>query len=189
MAYRATRNNPLTVEQFEALPEKEGWRIELVRGQLVREPGPGPMHGAVDALLTAHLVNWAAAGSRGVVLSNTGFILARNPDTVRIPNIAFVSAARRPAYPARGWWEIAPDLAVEIVSPTNTVTELQAKVQDYLVAGARTVWIVDPFTRTVTVYRSKSDIRLLDAGDELSDQEVLPGFRLALSKLFEIADR
>jgi Uma2 family endonuclease len=119
------------------------------------------------------------------VLSNTGFILARGPDTVRIPDIAFVAAARRPPYPARGWWQLAPDLAVEVVSPTNTLSELQSKAQEYLAAGTRAVWIVDPAARTNTVYRSKSDIRLYDAGDELVDNDVLPGFPLRVGELFD----
>jgi Uma2 family endonuclease len=186
MAYRANKvEGPLTVEQYQALPEEEGWRVELVRGQLVREPGPGPLHGTVDALLTARLVSWARSGGHGVVLSNTGFIFARGPDTVRIPDIAFVSAARRPPYPARGWWQLAPDLAVEVVSPGNTLSELQGKVQEYLAAGTRAAWIVDPAARTIMVYRSKTDIRLYDAADELADDDLLPDFRLRLAELFD----
>jgi Uma2 family endonuclease len=116
--------------------------------------------------------------------ADTGFILSRAPDTVRAPDIAFVAEGRFETGLPFGYVPFAPDLAVEIVSPSNTASELQAKVLEYLEAGTRLVWVIDPRRETVMVYRSRDDIRILGRDDELDAADVLPGFKLALSELF-----
>jgi Uma2 family endonuclease len=97
--------------------------------------------------------------------------------------MAYVSRERMPPL-GRKYWRMAPDLAVEILSPSNSASDVQEKVLEYLAAGSRLVWIVDPARRTVTVYKSARDIRILGAGEALTGEEVLPGFRLPLAALF-----
>jgi Uma2 family endonuclease len=111
---------PLSADDFYALPEEEGYRLELVRGRVVREPLPGPQHGRLDVRLAARLFDHVEQASLGVVLSNTGFVLATDPDTVRGPDLCFVAAARIPTEPyAGGYGRLAPDLVVEILSRSN----------------------------------------------------------------------
>jgi Uma2 family endonuclease len=179
----------LTLEEFLRLPEEEAYKVELVRGMVVREPqpGPGPLHGRLQSRIAHLLESWMDAnGDRGAALVDTAFVLAEDPGTVRIPDVAYVAPARIPpgGY-GRGLWHLGPDLAVEVSSPSNTWTEIQERVDDYLAAGTRSVWVVDPPTRTVTVYRTGAEAHRLDAGAELVD-EVLPGFRVRLADLFDI---
>lgn len=180
-----TGDRPLTIEEFERLPE-DGYRSELVRGQLLREPPPGAEHGGVAATLTIHLGQFVRHHQLGRLFTESGFVLAEDPPTVRAPDIAFIAAARIPpaGLPSR-YFPGAPDLAVEVVSPSNTVAEIQGKVTDYLAAGASLVWVVEPRTRTVTVYRSEREIRILHEGDELDGGAVIPGFGLRVGEIFE----
>lgn len=175
----------LTLEQFERLPEEDEYRIELVRGRPVREPRPGAEHGWITGELIGRLHTHVRDDRRGLVVTETGFLLTAEPPTVRGPDIAYIAARNLPAggIPI-GFWRVAPDLAVEVVSPSNAATEIQEKVLEYLVAGTRLVWVVDPRTRSVTVYRSRDQVRVLTGGDELDGADVLPGFRLVIGDLF-----
>ena len=168
----------LTIAEFEQLPEEGAYRIELVRGRLIRSRGPASLHGVLAARLVHRLVEFVDEGGHGVVLAGAGVVLARNPDTVRIPDVAFFSAQRIPetAYATAFWGP--PDLTVEITSPSNRVSEIQEKVADYVDAEVRMVWVVDAPSRTVTVYRSTGAARLLRQHDVLEGDDVLPGFRL-----------
>src|SRR4030095_5941651 len=134
------------------LPNK---RTELVRGVLVvREPA-GYRHGDVAAQLLAAIANHVNASRLGrVFAAETGFTLARKPDTVRAPDVAFISSARLPDPPPRGFAELAPDLAVEVLSPDDRPGEVLTKVGDWLNAGARVVWVVDPVHVIARVYRA-----------------------------------
>jgi Uma2 family endonuclease len=173
----------LTIEAFERLPD-DGCRMDLVRGQVVREPLAGFQHGRIAGRIIRILGNFVEERGLGIVVgSETGFILVDEPPTVRAPDVAFVAAGRLLDEPL-GFAPFAPDLAVEIVSPSNTIAEIQAKVLDYLAAGTRMVWIVEPRLRSVTLYRSREDIRLLTGDAEIDGADVLPGLRLALSALF-----
>jgi len=111
------------------------------------------------------------------VLTEGGFLLSRNPDTVRGPDVSFVRADRFNAEEAgRGYFRGAPDLAIEILSPSNRPGETHAKVADYLAAGARLVWVIDPAQRIVSVYRSLLSPRRIAADGVLNGEDVLPGF-------------
>lgn len=183
----ATRGEgPLTIEQFERLPD-EGWRLELVRGRVVREPPAGFRHGSLAGRLSGLLHAFVEGNGLGVVVTaETGFVLAEEPPTVRAPDVAFVSAGRIPREgPPVGFARFAPDLAIEIVSPSNTMSEVQEKALDYLESGSAVVWVVDPGSRTVTVYRAPDEIRLLRHGDAIEGGPVLPGFSLEVARLFE----
>jgi Uma2 family endonuclease len=122
----------------------------------------------------------------GVVFAaETGFKLASDPDTVRGVDIAFVSKARLEAVgEVEGYWPEAPDLAVEVISPSDTYTGVEEKVTEYLQAGAKAVWVVNPRRRTITVYRSLNEITILTEQDTLDGGEVVPGFRCRVSEVF-----
>lgn len=133
----------------------------------------------------ARLQQWAEAGGHGVVCVASGFVLARNPDTVRAPGVAFVAAAHIPATGVPdGFWEQAPDLAVEIVSPSKTAGDAREKVRDFLSASARLVWEVHSRTHEVLVHRAAGSIQALSGDDLLQDPDALPGFSCRVADLF-----
>lgn len=180
----ASQSLLLTIDEFERLPDDE-WRCELVRGVVVREPPAGFEHGRVANRILHLLTGFVEKHGLGEVLaSETGFVLFEEPPTVRAPDAAFVAEGRVPSPAPPGFGRLAPDLAVEVVSPSNTIAQIHSKVLDYLDAGSRLVWVVDPATRSVTVYRSRKEIRLLVGDEELDGGEVLPGFRVGLSEIF-----
>lgn len=156
------------------LPDK---RTELVKGVLVvREPA-GYRHGAVAMNLSLVLGNFVQAHSLGRLLAaETGFKLFSNPDTVRAPDIAFIRSDRVPEPPPAGFPAMAPDLAVEVLSPDDRPGAVLEKVGDWLNAGVRLVWVVDPMRGLARVYRADGTETLLAAGDALDGEDVLPGF-------------
>lgn len=187
MSAHAARRDGLTIAEFLELPEEDAWRIELVRGRLVREPRPATLHGRVLATLTRLLDAHVVATSAGTVLTDTGFITERDPDTVLGPDLAFVSAARLPADPyAEAFLSGAPDLAIEIVSPSNRLSALRRKAGAYLRAGARLVWIVQPRARSVTVHRADVTTAVYTDDMTLDAAAVLPELRIPLSELFRL---
>ena len=154
-----------------------GKRTELVRGVLVvREPA-GYRHGVVAARLAMLLGSYVEARSLGQVLAaETGFTLTRDPDTVRAPDVAFVRRERLPDPLPTGFAELAPDLVVEVLSPDDREGEVLAKVADWLSAGSRLVWVVDPGQREVRVYRAGGGEALVPGRGTLDGEDVLPGF-------------
>lgn len=176
----------LTLEEYRALPEEDGNRVELVRGRLVREPRPGGAHGWLAVELIVRIESYARKHDLGRTVTEAGFLLADEPPTVRGPDVAFISAEELPPDgPPEGYWRQPPDLAIEVVSPSNTAAGIQAKVLEYLDAGTRMVWVVDPGTESVTAYRSREEIRVLTAGEAVEGGDVLSSFRMELSELFE----
>lgn len=175
----------LTLDEFLQLPEEDAYKLELVRGLVVREPRPGSRHGQVCMILGAALYEYAKAHGLGAVMVDTGFVLSREEHTLRGPDLSFVSA-RRIGYGVlqESMFEGAPDLAVEVLSPSNRAGEVRQKVADYLGAGCRLVWVVDPRRRRVTMHEPGKATSSLKASDTLDGAPVLPGFRLALIDLF-----
>lgn len=175
----------ISLDEFERLPDNE-WRTELVRGRLIREPPAGMDHGHLANHVAYLVTGFAYQHDLGeVYAAETGFVLFEDPPTVRAPDVAFVSRARLPSTEeAVGFGRMAPDLAVEIVSPSNTAAEILDKVADYLEAGSRLVWVVEPAGRRITVYRSRTEIQLLQEGDALDGYDVLPGFSLSVAEIF-----
>lgn len=177
----------LTLQEFERLPEEDEYLLELVRGRLVREPRPGGEHGLLVAELVARLHHHARVHGLGRVVTEAGFLLTDDPPTVRGPDAAFISTRNFPTTGVpTGFWRVAPDLAVEVVSPSNTATEIQERVLEYLDAGTRLVWVVHPRIRTVTVFHSKTNVRVLTDAERLDGVDILPGFQLDIAELFEL---
>jgi Uma2 family endonuclease len=169
-------------------PGRSDYDFELVRGELVRVTPTGGEHGILAGFLTVELGGFVRAHRLGTIyVAETGFVLSRDPDTVRAPDVSFVSGARSAAERApRGFVEGPPDLAIEIRSPENTRMELAAKTEDYLAAGARLVWIVEPRSRQVQVHRPNQPAVTLSVGDRLEGGDVVPGFELSISDLFTV---
>ncbi|MFN2417070.1 MAG: Uma2 family endonuclease [Pyrinomonadaceae bacterium] len=164
----------------------DGFRYELVKGELRRMSPTGWEHGEVVINISLLLGNYVKANKVGFCGgAETGFKIASDPDTVRAPDLSFVSRERRPEGDARKkFFSGAPDLAVEVLSPGDTRREVKEKVEDWLGAGTRAVWIVDPGRRTVKVYRSGAEVMHLSEGDELDGGEVVPGFRCRVAEIF-----
>ncbi|MFN3649042.1 MAG: Uma2 family endonuclease [Armatimonadota bacterium] len=178
------RADVLTPEEFYRLYADDPYRRELVDGMVVTMSPPGPHHGRIDSRVGVPLAAFVRSHSLGDVVSNSGFVLRR--DLVRAPDQAFVSNERIEAAEGaeKGYWEVAPDLAVEVVSPDDRRSELDRKIRDYLECGVRMVWIIDPPTRTVTAYRPEREPRVLSGDDSLDGEDVVPGFRLPLAELW-----
>ncbi len=175
-----------TAEELPYVGPEEGL-CELVAGEIVREPAPGEEHGRVAADVLFAVASFVREHRLGrVYAAETGFVLARDPDTVRAPDAAFVATERLASTVRRGpYFEGAPDLAVEVLSPGNRPGAMDSKVRDYLAGGARAVWVVDPARWSVAVHRPDQDSEVLSAGDILDGGAVLPGFRLPVRELFQ----
>ena len=173
----------MTAAELLALPDDD-YRYELVRGELIRMPPPGFRHGQIVVRVAIRLGQFAEAHRLGVVVAESGFHLESDPDTVRGPDVAFVSAARVPPGQApTGYPTLAPDLAVEILSPSERPGARQQKVSEYFAAGARLVWEIDPTQHTITVHHSPDESATLAAADEISGDDVLPGFTCPVADL------
>lgn len=159
--------------------------VELVRGRLiVREP-PSTRHGAVAASLAWLLGDFVRRHQLGVVFAqDTGFKITSDPDTVRAPDVAFVARERADRIPARGYAELSPDLLAEVLSPDDRPAEVLAKVADWLAAGTRLVWVVDPERREIRVYRQDGSLSVLAPADALQGEGVLPGFSCDVGAVF-----
>jgi Uma2 family endonuclease len=163
------------------IPDK---RVELVRGVLVvREPA-GIRHGRVAMALARRLANHAEDRALGIVYAaETGFTLTHHPDTVRAPDIAFVERERLPNPEPQGFADLAPDLVVEVLSPDDRPGEVLAKVADWLSAGTRLVWVLDPTRRVARVYRHDGTEQILIADQSLEGEDVVPGFSCQLDEI------
>lgn len=181
----STSTRLMTAEELWNLP-KDGFRYELVEGELKKMSPSGTKHGAVVFNLSSLLGPYLRANNLGQGFgAETGFKIASDPDTVRAPDIAFVRRERIPsAGVPENFWPIAPDLVVEVVSPGDTFQEVEDKVGQWLAAGTSMVWVVNPKRRSVSVYRSMTDVKRLSEADELDGGDVVPGFRCGVSEIF-----
>jgi Uma2 family endonuclease len=173
----------LTIAEYERLPGSDEYLIELSRGVLVREPRPGRPHGTAVMLMGKYLVDYALEHG-GVVTTETGYVLEEGPDTLRGPDVAYTRRDPTPYREPGGFIRGAPDLAVEVISPSNTWVDIQAKVQQYFGAGGRLVWIVHPGARSVVVHTSPTESHTLREHETLDGGDVLPGFALPVAELF-----
>jgi Uma2 family endonuclease len=163
-----------------------GKRYELVKGELIEMAPTGGRHGRVAIRIGSRLNTYIEQEDLGEVFAaETGFLLERTPDRVRAPDVAFVSKNRLPPgdLPV-GFVDIVPDLVVEVISPGDTASYVQAKVEDWLSAGVRLVWVFYPDTRSVASYGSLDEVRILTESDRLQGDPVLPGFSCLVTDLF-----
>jgi Uma2 family endonuclease len=174
-----------TAENLARLPD-DAWRYELVRGELRKAPLAGHDHGRIGGNLAAELGYYIRKHKHGLVfLAETGFLLARDPDTVRASDMAFVAAERAGAATSpQGYWPGAPDLAVEVISPGDSYAEVDEKTVDWLAAGARMVMVINPRTRRVMVYRAGNLVQVYTETDTLDADDVVPGWTMAVRDIF-----
>jgi Uma2 family endonuclease len=175
----------MTAEELFRMP-RDGRKRELVKGELRVMPPTGFEHGAITSNVTAPLHQHVKANQLGVVVAaETGYFIAREPDTVRAPDVSFVSQDRiEQIGVTKKFFPEAPDLAVEVLSPGDTVYEVDEKIEEWLESGVKLVWVVNPKRRTVTVYRSLNDVKMLTENDELDGEDVVPGFRYKVADIF-----
>lgn len=175
----------MTAEELARLPEVD-CRYELVRGEPVRIPYAGSRSSIVSAMIGIRVSRHAEDHALGLVSSaGGGFLIASAPDTVRAPNLGFVRTERIPpdGIPS-GYWPGAPDFAVEVLSPSDRFADVLRKVAEYLAAGTRLVWVIDPEARTATVFRPDALPETAGSDGVLSGEEALPGFTLRLAEVW-----
>ena len=174
----------MTAEALLARSSELG-RCELIEGQLIEMSPTGESHadlaGEIGHFLRLHVKEHGL----GKVYPEVGFLLSRNPDTVREPDVAYIAKDRLPEARGPKYISIAPDLAVEVNSPNDAAGDVAAKVQMWLAHGTRAVWVVDPKSQTVTTYHPDGSARVVHHNETLTGGEVLPGFELPLHKLFD----
>lgn len=176
----ATRQ--VTVNEFAAMPLEGIW--ELVDGEPIEMMATGGQSGWISARIASRLEQYVSANRLGWAFSaETGFVLFPDRETVRSPDAAVVLADRMQELP-KSFVPMPPDLAVEVLSPTDRMAEALGKVGMYLDAGVRLIWLVDPETRTVTVFRPDAVTVALNDGSVLDGDPVLPGFSLAVASVF-----
>lgn len=184
----------LTAEEFAQMPESRG--AELVRGKIVW-PGTAPgvaeetlnswKHASMVARLGAILLDFAIPRRLGQVYTgDPGMIIGRDPDTARGPDVAFVAAARVAQVPADGFSNVVADLVAEVVSPSDTAAAVEAKVFEFLEAGVRLVWVVNPIGNRITEYRGAAQVRVLGVRDLLEGHDILPTFRYPVQDVFDV---
>lgn len=180
----ATSTALMTAEEFMELPDDD-LRHELINGELIIMPLPGHPHGRIAARLMVPLGQFVLDHDLGEVYDVIGFQLTWKPDTVVGPDISFISKERtEKAGDVQGYWQGPPDLAVEVYSPGYRPGKVRERISRLFSAGTKQVWIVHVKYRTVTVYRSESDITTFSGSDYLEAQDLFPGFRVSLEKIF-----
>jgi Uma2 family endonuclease len=180
-----TTGAKMTADELLRMPD-DGFRYELVRGELVKMPLACAQHGYVAMQVGGRLAQYVESNKLGTVYAaGTGFQIAFNPDTVLAPDASFLRRQRKEGVGnMEGYWPGPPDLAVEVISPSDTYTEVEDKVHDWLDVGTLMVIVVNPRRETVTVYRSRTDIVILTKDEELDGQDVVPGWKLRLADVF-----
>jgi Uma2 family endonuclease len=178
---------PITAEELLMMPDNH-MRRELIAGEIREMTPAGSSHGRVAIKFATRLELFAEKNELGAVFAaDTGFILARDPDTVRAPDVAFVSRTRLETTPVGpGYYAGVPDLAVEVISPNDTYSEVESKVEDWLNGGCRMVVVANPRPRkhTLKVYRKMTEVTLLTIDDTFDGGDVVPGFRLPVREIF-----
>ena len=181
----ATTTKLMTAEELLEMPD-DGFRYELVRGELVKMPPAGHMSSFREMLIGSHLTVYVRENRLGRAYgASGGFRLESDPDTVLAPDAAFVRQERVEAVgDGDGFFPGAPDLAVEVISPSDRYTEVDEKVAEWLAAGTSMVVVVNPRNRTVRVHRPTTDSVLLTEEDTLDGGDVVPGWEMPLADIF-----
>lgn len=173
----------MTAEDLECMQD-DGWRHELIRGELIQMPPASHQHSKIAARMVKLVSIYVDEQQLGDVTgADGGYILSRSPDVVVAPDAAFVQADRLPdEIPT--YLELAPDLVVEVIFPSDRMNDVSEKVKLYLDAGTQIVWVVQPSLQTVTVYHPDRTARTFTTADHLDGGDVLSGFQLSLAELF-----
>ncbi|MCG8449958.1 MAG: Uma2 family endonuclease [Pirellulales bacterium] len=181
----STAEKITTAEELIQLPRGE-FRYELVKGELRMMSPASSEHGAITQNISWRLAKYVHENNLGQTFTaETGFLIEHDPDTVRAPDVSFVSNEQLERHNiSAAYYPEAPELAVEVVSPKDTAEEIDSKARCWLGAGTRLVWVIYPKGRTVTVYRSLNNIQVLNEQDSLSGESVVPGFVCAIADLF-----
>jgi Uma2 family endonuclease len=177
----------LTAEEFSRLPNPlDGSKQELVKGVVVTMPPPGFRHGKCQVKIAVKLEAYAQSIRPGQVTVESGVITETGPPTVRGPDVSYWSHERLPPSDEPVVYSyVAPDLVVEVLSPNDADKHLTKKVREYFTMGVRLVWVVEPLTRTVTIYRQPGEGRVLWEDGTIDGEDVLPGFRCRVAEFFE----
>ena len=179
-----TKTKLVTAEELIQMPD-DGYRYELVRGELIKMAPPGLVHGKLAGYFMRHIGNYVETHDLGVTFAETGFILESDPDTVRAPDASFISRERLDEVgETDGYWPGAPDLVIEVISPNDRYTVVEAKVAEWLDAGVRMVIVVNPRRRSVRVHRSPTEVDDLVEGDSIDGGDVVSGWSMPISGLF-----
>lgn len=180
-------SRPATLITAEMLMEMAGdRRVELVRGEFVEMAPVGPTHVYLVGLLGYWLVQFVTEHKLGLAGPELGCILARNPDIVRAPDLAFVAKSRLAGRSPEGFFEGGPDLAVEVLSLTERPSAVQQKVDEYLAAGTPLVWVVDARAKAVRAHRPGAAVRTYSGEQLVTGEDVLPGFAFKPADLFRV---
>lgn len=172
----------VTLEQFRAMDESDEYLYELDDGVLVREPRPQRPHGTAVTLLGHHLTGYALEHG-GIVVTETGFVLREDPPRVYGPDLAYLREDPAAYGDRGGWFDSAPDLAVEVISPSNRAADMRRKIGNYFESGSTEVWVVYPDSKTIELHQPTGAISTL-GGDDRITSPVLPGFELLVSEIF-----
>ncbi len=173
-----------TIAEYMSLPD-DGRHYELVRGELVEMPGPSGRHGRIITKLSRYLDVYLDSKSIGQVFSGSAFVLDSANNTARIPDVAFVKAEKLVGINYDEALPFPPDLAIEVLSPSDIWSEVVEKVRQYLAVGVELVWVVDPFDKNIYLYYPDQSKKTLYSGDELDGENVIPGFNLTAKLLFD----
>ncbi|MDX1522402.1 MAG: Uma2 family endonuclease [Anaerolineae bacterium] len=161
-------------------------RCELVAGKIVKMSPTGYEHGNIEIKVGARLYNFVSERKLGKVqVGEVGIYTRRNPDTVRAADVLFISNERYAQRQSPSYLDVAPELVVEIISPDDRWSEINQKLREYFAAGIDLIWVIDPKSRSVHVYRSLTDIREFSADETLSGEEILPGLSISINELFD----
>lgn len=180
-----TQTKLMTADELLVLPNSR-YGYELVRGKLKKYMSGGNLHGIIIGGLARLISNYVYENNLGETpAAETGYKIFFDPDTVRAPDISFISKEKLMRIGiTEKFFPAAPDLAVEVVSPNDREKDIQGKIADYLIADVPLIWIVRPRNQTVTVYRPDQEPQILSRSDVLEGGDVFPGFRLPLAELF-----
>jgi Uma2 family endonuclease len=173
----------MTGEELLRRPDLEP--CELINGRVVPTMPTGRGHGSSEAKITTRLTTYAEATGRGAVMTGeVGIYIRRDPDTVRAADILFISRERLARCAPSGYLDVAPELVVEVFSPTDRWSKVVEKLEDYFAAGVDRVWVLMPDLRRVLAYRSPVDVVQFGEGEILTDEEILSGFSVLVAELF-----
>jgi Uma2 family endonuclease len=173
---------PLTLEEFAQLPD-DGVRHEISEGELITMPPPKSLHSLVVSKVFSAIQSLAKSGF-GEALAEAGYVLSHDPLTVRQPDVSVLSTERIQNTAPDDYFEGAPELAVEVVSPSDSAEDLEVKVEQYLQSGAKQVWILYPKTKRLHLFRPGNQLRVLDETQTLDAAELFPGFSVKVADLF-----